>query len=110
MDCKYNTASPNILCCLQNSGSPFWKGVMWAIQTAKIGYTWKVGNGKKFDFGKTSGKVIPIWLAIQYRNLYTIVNEKGKTIAQVWNAEELMLTFKRTIIMNGLRLLQLQNL
>jgi hypothetical protein len=33
----------------------FWKSVMWAANAAKMGYQWKVGNGRKIKFGKIAG-------------------------------------------------------
>jgi hypothetical protein len=38
IDHKYLTAAPNILCCEDRQSSPFWKGVLWAAQAARIGY------------------------------------------------------------------------
>jgi hypothetical protein len=37
IDYKYKTDNPNILCCNDISVSPFWKGVMWALQAARMG-------------------------------------------------------------------------
>jgi hypothetical protein len=56
---------------------------MWAVQATKMGYKWRVGNGQKIKFcedirlGSSS-------LAIQYWPLYRIVNEKGKSIADLY--------------------------
>jgi hypothetical protein len=36
-------------------------------------------------------------LAIQYWSLYTIVNEQGKSISEVWDGENLRLTFRRIV-------------
>jgi hypothetical protein len=47
VDFKYDTQNPNIFSCHGNNLSPFWKGVMWATNAAKIGYKWVVGSGKK---------------------------------------------------------------
>ena len=44
VDNKYNTKSPNILCCRDPHPSQFWKGVMWALQAVKVGYKWQVGD------------------------------------------------------------------
>jgi hypothetical protein len=30
--------------------SPFWKGVIWEARKIKLGYQWKVGNGRKIKF------------------------------------------------------------
>jgi hypothetical protein len=50
VDTKYDTCSPNILCSKDRSASPFWKGVMWAAQTTKLGYRWNVGDGWRIRF------------------------------------------------------------
>jgi hypothetical protein len=44
IDSKYQTRSPNIFCCRDRNASPFWKGVMWIAQAAKMGYRWNIGN------------------------------------------------------------------
>lgn len=31
-------------------GSSFWKGVTWALSTAKVFYCWNLGNGHKIAF------------------------------------------------------------
>jgi len=31
------TDKPNVMCCSSVGISPFWKGVVWAMQAAKIG-------------------------------------------------------------------------
>jgi hypothetical protein len=61
-----------------------------------MGYAWRVGNGRKIKFwedewfGSSS-------LAIQYWDLYSIINEQGKTIEQAWNGVNLKFTFQRTV-------------
>jgi hypothetical protein len=50
VDAKYNTKSPNILCCHDTNPSVFWKGVMWAAGAVKFGYKWLVGDGKAIKF------------------------------------------------------------
>jgi hypothetical protein len=69
---------------------------MWAAQAAKMGYKWKVGNGRKIRLWEDN------WLgssslAIQFWPLYRIVNEKGKTIAELWDGVSLKCTFRRCI-------------
>jgi hypothetical protein len=49
-DHKYELANKNILACSTPGTSPFWKGVMWAVKVARIGYRWNIGNGKKVQF------------------------------------------------------------
>jgi hypothetical protein len=47
IDHKYGLEDKNILVCSTPGASPLWKGVMWAATAARIGYNWKIGNGKK---------------------------------------------------------------
>jgi hypothetical protein len=72
------------------------KGVKWAAQAAKLGYCWKVGNGKKIRFWEDQ------WfgscsLAIQFWGIYSIINEQGSTISDVRDGVNLKFTFKRTM-------------
>jgi hypothetical protein len=48
IDHKYKTDAPNIFVCPDQAMYPFWKGVMWAARVSKMGFQWKVGNGRKF--------------------------------------------------------------
>lgn len=94
IDLKYNTASPNIFACSDSITSPFWKGVLWASQAAKMGYIWKVGNGASVKFWEDQ------WiggssLAIQFWEIYYVCNEHNKTIADIWDGVELKLSFGR---------------
>jgi hypothetical protein len=96
MDKKYKTNSPNILCCEDRNGSPFWKGVCWAAQATRMGFKWKIGDGKKVRFWKNQ------WfsscsLTIQFCAVYNIVNEQGKTVAEAWDGVNLKFTFRRTV-------------
>jgi hypothetical protein len=50
IDFKYNTNSPNIFTCRDQGASNFWSGVLWAAKVAKMGYRWKIGNGKSIRF------------------------------------------------------------
>jgi hypothetical protein len=74
VDFKYRAENPNVLCCSYVGTSPFWKGVLWAMQAAKRGIHWKLGDGSKVRFwedqwvGNTS-------LAILYWPLY-VINEQ----------------------------------
>ena len=96
LDFKYNTSKPNIFCCKDTGASQFFKGFMWATKAAKIGFRWKIGDGKKVKFWEDN------WLgnsslAIQFWDLYVIVNEKNSTIADLWDGNELKCTFRRTV-------------
>jgi hypothetical protein len=94
VDFKYQTKDPNILVTRTINSSSFFKGFMWATQAAKLGYKWKVGNGKKIRLwednwlGSTS-------LAIQFWPIYRILYEQGKTIAELWDGTNLKCTFRR---------------
>jgi hypothetical protein len=50
IDFKYETYRPNQFTCRETGASNFWKGTMWASKVAKMGYSWKVGNGRKIRF------------------------------------------------------------
>lgn len=73
IDHKYKVNNPNILCSVDTTVSPFWKGVMWALHAARMGIGWLVGDGQKVRFwedhwfGNSS-------LAIQFWPLYVICN------------------------------------
>jgi hypothetical protein len=97
LDHKYRTHNPNICCCTDNQASPFWKGVVWALQAAHLGIRWQVGNGKKkirfwedHWMGNSS-------LAIQFWPLYVINEQQGRTIDQVWDGDTLKLSFRRSV-------------
>jgi hypothetical protein len=96
IDFKYRTCEPSIFTCGDNGVSNFWKGVMWAARVAKMGYRWKVGNGKKIRFWED------VWigsssLAIQYWEIYCIVNEQNHTIAEIWDGTHLKCSFRRCV-------------
>jgi hypothetical protein len=96
VDFKYRTSHPNILCCKDIGASNFWKGVMGEAQVVKIGYRWKVGDGTKVRFWED------LWLgtsslAIQFWELYCIVNEQGKMIVELWDGVDLRCTFRRCV-------------
>jgi hypothetical protein len=84
IDFKYRTDRPNLFCTNDTNASQFFKGLMWAAKAAKMGFRWCVGNGKKIKFWEDN------WLgtsslAIQFWELYVIVNEKTGTIADLWD-------------------------
>jgi hypothetical protein len=94
LDLKYNTDNPNIFSCPSTGASPFWKGVLWAVKAAKMGYQWKVGDGEKVKFWEDH------WfgtcsLAIQYWEVYFLVNEQNRTFVELWDGETLKVTFRR---------------
>jgi hypothetical protein len=94
VDAKYDTHNPNIFCSSTSGISQFWKGVMWAAESVKFGYRWKVGDGTKIRFWEDT------WfgtspLAVQFFDLYIVCNEQNKTISQIWDGNTLMLTFRR---------------
>jgi hypothetical protein len=96
LDHKYQTCRPNIFQAKTLGSSEFFKGFMWSIQASKMGYIWKIGNGRKVCFGEDN------WLgssslAIQYWELHRIVNEKSKTIAKLWDGVNLKCTLRRLV-------------
>jgi len=63
---------------------------------------WKIGDGKTIRFWED------IWfgtcsLAIQFWDLYVLSNQKNVSVAEVWDGEELKISFRRRI---SLRLMQ----
>ena len=96
VDFKYKTKKPNIFCCSKVGTSPFWKGVIWAMQAAHMGVRWVIRNGDKIRFWEDQ------WLgntclAILFWPLYVINEQHGKTVREVWNGEELQLSFRRGV-------------
>lgn len=75
LDSKYGADNPNLWCASVNGASQFFRGLMWAAQAARLGYRWKVGDGRKIKFWEDN------WLgqsslAIQYWEIYVLVHEK----------------------------------
>jgi hypothetical protein len=58
MDSKYQPRAPNLFCSESREASPFWKGIMWATQAAKMGYRWHVVMAPKLDFGRITSLVL----------------------------------------------------
>jgi hypothetical protein len=98
IDAKYHTKSPNIFCYPYREGSPFWKGIVWAAKAAKMSYKWKIGDERKVRFWEDQ------WfktcsLSIQFWEVYSIVNEQGKTVREAWDGSNLKFTLRRTVDM-----------
>jgi hypothetical protein len=67
---------------------------MWAAKTAKMGYQWKVGDGRNIKFWEDYW--FGSWsLAIQYWEVYFLANEQNKTIADLCDGLSLKVTFRR---------------
>lgn len=103
IDSKYNTDKPNIFYSSTIGTSQFFKSLMWAARVAKMGFKWKIGDGKNVKFWEDN------WLgssslAIQFWDIYTIVNEQGKTVQELWDGNELRCTFRRTVTQTQLHL------
>jgi hypothetical protein len=77
--------------------------VLWVARVAKLGYRCKAGKGGKIKFwedlwiGSTS-------LAIQYWELYCIVNEQNRSIVELWDGENFKCTFRRCVCRRLLRM------
>jgi hypothetical protein len=96
IDYKYPTSQPNILCTRETNSSQFFKGFMWAARAASVGYRWKIGNGKRVRFWEDN------WLghsslAVQFWDLYIVVNGKTGNVADLWDGHNLKCTFRRTV-------------
>jgi hypothetical protein len=94
IDFKYDTDRPNIFCSSTNGASQFFKGVMWAAVAAKLGFRWKIGDGKKVKFWEDNW-LGPSSLAIQFWEVYVLVQEKSRTVADLWDGSVLKCTFRR---------------
>jgi hypothetical protein len=95
VDAKYETKSPNILCSQDTHPPVFWKGVMWASQTVKIGYRWQIGDGNSVKYWED------VWfgnspLATQFWDVYFVVNQQTKTVSELWDGSQLRCTYRRT--------------
>jgi hypothetical protein len=38
----------------------FFKSIIWASASAKTGFRWKIGNGKRSNSGKTTGLALQV--------------------------------------------------
>lgn len=90
---KYTRNAVNIFCLPHAPSSQFWKGIIWAVKALKFGYRWQIGDGVKIRFWED------IWfrnspLAVQFWDLYCICDQIGKSIAEVWDEQEVKLTFR----------------
>jgi hypothetical protein len=57
---------------------------MWTAKARKIGFRWKIRNGKNVKIWEDN------WLgtsslAIHFWDLYVILNEKNKTVYELWD-------------------------
>lgn len=69
--------------------------MLCAAKALKFGYRWVVGNGEKVRFWEdTWHGTAP--LATHFWELYSIANEKNKTVADIRAENELRLTFRST--------------
>lgn len=80
---------------------------MWAVQAAKMGYLWVIGDGKKVCFWEDN-RLGSSSLAIQFWELYRIVSEKNGTVTDHWDGVTLKCkcTFRRCV---DNRLLEMSN-
>jgi hypothetical protein len=67
---------------------------MWAAAAAKLGFKWKIGDGKKIKFWEDNW-LGPSSLAVQFWDVYVLVQEKSGTVADLWDGTELKCTFRR---------------
>jgi hypothetical protein len=69
---------------------------LWAANVARMCYRWKIGNGKSVRFWED------IWLgssilAIQYWELYCLVNGQNKFVEELWDGQNLKCIFHRCV-------------
>lgn len=96
VDYEYLTRKPNLLYCKENVGSPFWKGLTWALAGARPFYRWELGNGDNISFWHVT------WagdcsLKTQFWVLFDICQQENCTTKQVWDGHTLKLTFRRCV-------------
>jgi hypothetical protein len=82
--------------CSDQGVSNFWKVILWAAGVAKMGYRWRVGRGDALRFWEDTW-IVSFSLAIQYWELYVIVNEKSSIVAELWDEENIRCTFCRCV-------------
>ena len=99
IDFKYKTSKPNIFYSKDTGASQFFKGLMWVARAAKLCFRWKVGKGDKIRFWEDNWLGVSS-LAVQFWDLYVIINEKASTIADLWDGTDLKCTFRRTVDSN----------
>jgi hypothetical protein len=91
---KYVRHGTNIFCLPHSQPFNFWNGVLWAAKSLKFGFRWSVGDGSKIRFWEdTWFGTAP--LAVQFWDLYSICNQVGIPLAQVWDGVEVQLSFMR---------------
>lgn len=95
IDHKYMAGKINSFAAnLSSQASRFWKGIKSTIQALKFGYRWKIGSGAKVRFWEDT------WfgtspLSVQFWPIYSICNEQTKSVCEVWDENQLKLTFRR---------------
>lgn len=57
---------------------------MWSAAAAKMSFRWKIGDGKRVKFWEDN------WLgssslAIQYWDVYVLVQEESETVFDLWD-------------------------
>jgi hypothetical protein len=72
---------------------------MWAAKAAKMGYQWKVGNGRKVKFWEDH-RFGHCSLSILFWDLYVLINEHKKSIVELWDGVNLKCTFRRSVDQN----------
>ena len=100
IDFKYNTNNSNLFTLPTYNALHFGKDVMWAAQAIKVGYSWHIGNGRKVRFWEDNWIGVAC-LAIIFWDLYVLVNEKTRSVADMWDGSTLKCTFKRCLTDSG---------
>ena len=88
------------VCQLPNL-SLFGKGKLEMQKALKFGYKWSVRDGMQIRFWEDT------WfdnfpLSVQFWDLYVICNQMGCRFADIWDGQEVKLTFRRTFDANML--------
>uniref|UniRef100_A0A453B0L6 Reverse transcriptase zinc-binding domain-containing protein n=1 Tax=Aegilops tauschii subsp. strangulata TaxID=200361 RepID=A0A453B0L6_AEGTS len=95
---KYNVDRPNILWSRTGVGSPFWKSFAWAFSAAKTFYRWIPRDGRNISFWHDTwvGEFSP---KTRFWDLFVICQQQDASLAQVWDGENLQLTFRRCVLL-----------
>lgn len=93
---KYITNKPNLLWSKPNTGSPFWRGVTWALSGVRPFYKWVLGKGTLISFWHDvwAGEMT---LKTQFWDTFSICQQQDCSVAQVWDGSTRKLTFRRCV-------------
>jgi hypothetical protein len=77
---------------------------MCTAKAAEMGFRWKIGDGKKKVKFWEDNWLGTSSLAIQFWELYFILNEKNRIVSELWDGTNLKCTFRRIVDYNLARI------